>query len=78
MTLAQTVNEQLFFVRQGYGCALLAGNSNLRTDPAIVFEALPELEPVTLVGAWIIHTVNPGVHLCLDLLHELLEAGKPE
>ena len=76
--LAQTVNEQLFFVRQGYGCALLAGNSNLRTDPAIVFEARPELEPVTLVGAWNIHTVNPGVHLCLDLLRRLLEAEPPE
>lgn len=76
--LAQTVNEQLFFVRQGYGCALLAGNSNLRTDPAIVFEARPELEPVTLVGAWNIHTVNPGVHLCLNLLQRLLEAGLPD
>lgn len=71
--LAETVNQQLFFVRQGYGCALLAGNSNLRTDPAIVFEPRDALEPVTLVGAWNIHTANPGIHLCMDLLQSLLE-----
>lgn len=74
--LARTVNEQLFFVRQGYGCALLAGNSNLRTDPAILFEPREALEPVTLVGAWNIHTVNPSIHLCMELIQTLLRGSE--
>lgn len=74
--LAERVNEQLFFVRQGYGCALLAGNSILRPDPSIIFEPREELTSVTLVGAWNIHTVNPGIHLCMDLLQTLLSQSE--
>ena len=67
------VNTQLFYVRQGYGCGLFAGNCNLRTDPAIIFEPRPELDKATLVGAWNIHAVNPGIQLCLDVLDKLMD-----
>ena len=66
------VNTQLFYVRQGYGCGLFGGNCNLRSDPAIIFEKRPELEPLTLVAAWNIHAVNPGIHLCVELLERLI------
>ena len=74
--LASFVNEQLFFVRQGYGCAILAGNSNLRTDPAIEFHRRKELEPVTLVAAWSARSTNPGIHTAISLLSRLIESSE--
>lgn len=71
------INTQLFYVRQGYGCGFFAGNSNLRSDSAILFEKKPELEPVRLVAAWSIHASNPGLNLCVELLKRLI-AESPE
>ena len=73
--LARYINEQLFFVRQGYGCAILAGNSNLRTDPAIEFHAKGELTPVTLAAAWRTGTSNPGIQTVIGILSELIAAS---
>ncbi len=67
------INSQLFYVRQGYGCGFFAGNCNLRSDPAILFEAQHELEPLHLVAAWGIHASNPGLHLCVELLKRLID-----
>lgn len=74
--LAGSINEQLFFVRQGYGCAILAGNSNLRTDPAIEFHRRAELEPVTLAAAWHAHSTNPGIHAAINALSKLIEQSE--
>lgn len=41
-----------------------------------MFEPREALEPVTLVGAWNIHTVNPSIHLCMDLLQTLLHGSE--
>jgi DNA-binding transcriptional LysR family regulator len=74
--LASHVSEQLFFVRQGYGCAILAGNCPLRTDPAIEFHRREELEPVNLVAAWNANTANPGIHLVVELLQKLIDQSE--
>lgn len=74
--MVSTVNTQLFYIRQAYGCGILAGNSNLRSDPAILFEARDSLPPYELVAAWGIHTVNPSIHLCLDLLEGLIRSSE--
>ena len=71
--LARFVNEQLFYVRQGYGCAILAGNSNLRTDLAIVFQPKVWLEPVTLVAAWSTRSNNPGIQTVIGALSKLID-----
>lgn len=70
------VNAQLFYVRNGYCCGFLAGNSNLRCDPAIVFEKKTELEQFHFVAAWNIRTTNPAIHICVRLLKELMEQSE--
>lgn len=70
--MVDRVNTQLFYIRQAYGCGILAGNSVLRTDPAIIFESRPELPPYELVAAWGVRSTNPGIHLCMDLLQQLI------
>ncbi len=74
--MVPTVNTQLFYIRQAYGCGILAGNCNLRSDPAILFEAREGLPAYELVAAWGIHTVNPSIHLCLDLLEGLIRESE--
>lgn len=77
--LASSISEQMFFVRQGYGCAILAGNCNLRTDPAIQFVPKPELEPVTLVAAWNAHSTNTGIQTAIVALSKLIaESEEPQ
>ena len=73
--LARYINEQFFFVRQGYGCAILAGNSNLRTDPAIEFHPRAELAPVTLAAAWRTGASNPGIQTVIGILSKLIAAS---
>ena len=70
--MARDINEQLFFVRQGYGCALLAGNCNIHADSSIVFEKRPGLPDAHLVAVWNIHTANPAIPLCLTMLDQLI------
>lgn len=67
------INAQLFYVRNGYCAGFFAGNSNIRTDPAIIFEKKPELGSLRFVAAWGIHASNPGLHLCVELLKRLID-----
>ena len=70
--IADSTSQQLFWVHSGYGSAFLAGNSELRNDPSMVFEKHPALPDAKLTAAWHTRSSSQDISTVVSAIHEML------